>query len=483
MAGVNIELKKLYNQKGILKTMSSYCYSVVILTGPMLFLVSLITSISYLLFVYGIDETDRAVITSTISNTGMLSVAINSIFIMLIIRYVSDSIYEKAYSRILPSFYGGLVIMLSISNIIFFIWSFFLDFSLLYKLMIMGLINSFLTVWIQMSYVSILKNYKTIFLSYAIGFLSVYIFIHIFFKILNLNIVFSVIGSVFIGFTLMASLLMRVILKYCPMGKGSIFHFIRYFNIHPRLLIIGFCWMMGSLAHNIASFFGAYGVTLKGGLFYNTIYDWPAFLAYLTILPTTIYFYTFTETSFYEAYEEYFSLIVTDGIFKEIAVARDRMISIAITQIFKIGILQMIITITIVVAGSRLLPNMDAGMFGIFRILCIAYYFYALSNAVFILLLYFDDQESCFKVSIVFFLISVFLTIIINFNFGVVYFGISFVISTIISLVLILYFFKKFTSVLNFKIFCSQPVFPKKYTGLFIKLSDHLDKEPYNDKL
>ena len=477
MAGINIELKKIHNKKGYFNTLSTYLFSAVILTGPMLFLVSLLIFVEYLLISFGINDIERELVTVIISNCGMLSVAINSLFIMLIIRYVADCIYEKNYQRILPSFYGGLVIMLTISNIIFFIWSLFLDMTTIYKFIIMGLVNSFLTVWTQMSYVSILKNYKTIFLSYIIGFISIYASILIFYKLFKLNLLISALGAVFLGFTLMSTLLMRVILIYCPKGKGSIFHFIRYFNIHPKLLIIGFCWMMGSLGHNIVSFFGPYGVLLKGGFFYNSVYDWPAFLSYLTILPTTIYFYTFTETSFYTAYKEYFNLITTDGIFKEIEVARDKMISLAMSQIFKIAIIQMITTMIFVVAGSRILVSMDPGMFGIFRVLCIGYFFYAIANTIFILALYFDDQDTCFKVSILFFVLSLSLTAIINFNFGVIFFGISYVISSIITLFFILYRFLKFIGLLNFRIFCSQPVFFKPYTGCFIRLSDYLDKE------
>jgi len=476
MAGINIELKKLHDTKGLPGASLSYLYSGVIFAGPIIFLVSVIYGLHFLLVYLGVPDAERESVFIIVSNSGLFSVIVNSIFIMNAIRYVSDLIYDKEYTRILPSFYGVLLVTLVIANIITFIWSFFWELELLHKFIVIGLINAFIIVWTQMSYVNILKNYKMVFVGYIAGFITIFGFMYLFFVILGLDLIFSALASVYIGITLIAFLLMRTILRYLPRGNGSIFHFIRYFNIHPRLLAIGFLWISGSIGHIVVSFFGLYGFVLKGGFLYNSIYDWPAFLSFVTILPTTIYFYTFIESRFYEAYKEYFTLITTDGMYKEVKVARDRMISIAESELFKVSVFQMIFTIVFVIAGGRLLVNMNPAMFGVFRVLCIGYFVFGLANNVFLLSLYFDDQDTCFKASIIFFVSSIVSTVVFH-SLGVIFFGIGFTVASALTFVFILIKFRNHMQALNFRTFCSLPLFIKPHSGFFVELSDTLERK------
>ncbi len=79
------------------------------------------------------------------------------------------------------------------------------------------------------------------------------------------------------------------------------------------------------IVHNFLFWTSELGVRIGGTYIYAPTYDVPTFYAFLSIMPSMIMFMVSIETSFYDKYKKYYSLITGKGNFTDIENAKKDM--------------------------------------------------------------------------------------------------------------------------------------------------------------
>ena len=166
MAGIGFELKKLFVKKGILNSTKAYGYATVICAGPMLLGVLLLLCIMAICSFFGVAKNERELLVCMITYTLLASVTVSSFFSMVVTRYVADMLFEDKNEAILPSFWGSTVILMMVSSVLYGIFLIFSGATFLQGLLLFIFVNELSITWNAMSYLTAIKDYKGIFLSF-----------------------------------------------------------------------------------------------------------------------------------------------------------------------------------------------------------------------------------------------------------------------------------------------------------------------------
>ena len=163
MAGIGFELKKLFAKKGFFRSVRAFGYAAVICTGPMLLGVLLLLGIMFLCKVVGTSVQTRELLICMITYTLLASITVTSFFSMVVTRYTADMLYEEKKQAVLPSFWGSSVIMMCVGSVLYGIFLIFSGATLMQQLLCFVFFNELIIVWNAMSYLTAIKDYKSIF--------------------------------------------------------------------------------------------------------------------------------------------------------------------------------------------------------------------------------------------------------------------------------------------------------------------------------
>ncbi|MBR6646506.1 MAG: exopolysaccharide Pel transporter PelG, partial [Clostridia bacterium] len=308
MAGIGFELKKLFNKKGVLNSVKAYGYAAVICSGPTLLGVLLLLGIMYICRVVGLDSAKRELLICMITYTLLGSIIATSFFSLVITRFTADMLYEEKKSAVLPSFWGSSAIMMTVGSVL---WTIFLIFSganLICSLLMFIFFNEMIIVWNAMSYLTAIKDYKGIFLSYFVAVLVIFILGFVLSLLFKSHVIEVLLLSVTVGYGVMVIWNLVLLHKYFPKSDVGAFVFMEWIDEYLHLALTGLFVNVGMFAHLVIMWFSKVGVRVYG-LFYGAPqHDVPALLAFMTTLITTVNFVVSVEVNFYGKYRNHYSL-------------------------------------------------------------------------------------------------------------------------------------------------------------------------------
>ena len=226
MAGIGFSLKKLFLKKGLFGLCRAYGYAGLICAGPMILGVVLLVSVSFLSQLAGMSRHDRELLNCMLTYCLLASLTTTSIFNMTATRYVSDMLYEEKPERIIPSLYGSTSILLVGGCLI---WAVFLHFSgvlMVYKLLCLWFYAILIVVWMEMNYLTALKDYKVLVRDFAIS-LACGLLLALLMVLLRQVTITTLFLCVILAYGLLMTLYYRQLLKYFPRSEGSRFSFLR----------------------------------------------------------------------------------------------------------------------------------------------------------------------------------------------------------------------------------------------------------------
>ena len=469
MAGIGFELKKLFVHKGILGNLKAYGVAGIVCTGPMLLGILLLLVMRYIASLGGASVATQDALVAMITHTLIASLTISSIFLMVVTRYTADMLYTNEPEKILPSFYGSSAILLIIGSLGYGTFLALTTAPLAYKALCYILFCVLIVVWLQVSYITALKNYGRILLWFFIG-VVVSILSGFLFIIAQINTIIALLCALIIGYGTIMSGFFVLMHRYFPKGQGSPIAFLKWISRYPSLLFMGVFMSVGAFGHLVIAWFGPYG-RQAFGLFHDApLYDVPAFIAFLSVIPTTIGFVTSLEANFYPKYKHYFFLYNNGGTLKDIELAEMEMIQVLKKEIYYLAQKQFITTMLfIIVGGFLLLPSsmiLNETSLSIYRILCIGYGLYAIANSLFLILLYFADNKGAFLTSLVFMLTGIISTIALSYVNNN-YIGFGFLIGSFLMYLVAWLRMRYYLNSLQYHILCAQPVGVTKTDGIF----------------
>jgi len=479
VAGIGFELKKLFHKKGVLNTAKAYGYATVICAGPMLLGVILLLGIMALCTLFGTDTHTRELLICMITYTLLASVTVTSFFSMVVTRYVADMLFEDKNRAVLPAFWGSTVIMMAIGSILYGIFLVFSGATLTQGILCYILFAELIIVWNAMSFLTAIKDYKGIFLSFFTS-VAVSVLLGMLLLWLDFPTIESLLLAVTVGYGMMLTWNVILLHRYFPHTDFGAFTFLKWIDAFLPLALSGLFMNVGMFSHLVIMWFSDIRVHVNG-LFYGAPWhDVPALLAFMTALITTVNFVVSVEVNFYPKYRNHYSLYNDKGTISDIKQSEKEMLDTLKTEIFYTALKQLLFTAACIALGGYLLDLLPLGfneiMRGYFRTLCVAYGLYAIGNMLMLVLLYFTDYKGACFTTAIFAVATVVLTVISLF-FPYVYYGFGFLIAAMIFVIVTALRLDYFTKRLPYYILSVQPLVAEDRSGMFARLGVYLEEK------
>jgi uncharacterized membrane protein len=475
LAGIGFELKKLFGSKGFLGNVKAYAYAGLISIGPQLICVGMIITLQLILAKIDTPFADKELFIAGVVYAFIFSQIITSGFLMSVTRYISDMLYQERNEMVLASFYGLTALCLMIGGVAGFLFYYKSSIDIIFKLTSYILFMELIIMWTQTVYLSALKDYMKIIKSYMYGLLVTIASVLILYYFTKMRVIISFFIALDLGIFTVIVLLMISIKSYFDCKVKKYFDFLRYFDKFPSLFYISFFYTVALYSHNFIFWFSNIGVNIDNTFRFAPLYDVPVFFAFLTIMPAMVLFVVSIETSFYEKYRHYYSLITGNGNFKEISSAKKEMRLVLWQEIRYLMEIQLFFSALFLVLGIIYLPAV--GLAGtsvdIFAILILGAYCDIVMLILVLILLYFDDRKGALYTTIVFIILTVALTLYTK-SLGQGFYGFGFFIAAFISMIFAiarLFFYMKD---IDYYTYSSQPIVYKERKSIFYRFVNKL---------
>lgn len=459
MAGIGFELRKLYRQQGIVQNLKAYGYSTMTTVGPMMLCLILVFVQKMMMRMNKSSILQNELFLATIVYTFVFSIIVTSGLSLLVTRFIADSIYERKYSQIIAAYYGSLMVIVPISAIISAVFLFGLKEQIAYKIVAYIFFIEMIIIWMQNVFLSALKDYKRIFRSFLIAVSLSIVASYLFYYFSTWEpIVISLLGMN-IGFFVMIFLSSKHFHEVFPRDENlDYLQFLKILKKYPGAMITGVFIYSGVYIHNIVYWlFSDNNKKVLDKFLLMPTYDNLVFYAYLTVLPSLVFFVIIIETDFYEKFLAYYKNILNGGNYNQIQQAKKRMQEVIM---FKIGFLvelQLLFTTLSIAIGILVLPKIGFSFeeLDLFILLCFAYFFFIMMFLFLHLLMYFDDQNGILIISGTFIFLNGLLTYItMNLNLH----GMGMFIASFIGLILSFLRLQFISEKIDYFTFCPQPL-------------------------
>ena len=453
MAGIGFRLTKYFDEKNVWDNLKGSLYSTIISSGP--WLISVLSVFFVGLYAqHGLDRHDLYVFKCVISYTFAASLLLFGVFEMPLTRYLADRLYMSDISTFRGVFLNIVSFSVIISGILGFIFYSFFDWGILLKLTCISLLASILTIWSSMIFLSASKNYLKIVMSFVLGGATSFVLA------LAFGSKYGLIG--YISGYMLGQMFIAILLSQNVFSEYSDFEYfsleyLTYFSKYRKLVFVGMFYYLGIWVDKFIFWYSHVGDHIEGLFYTNQYYDTAMFLSYLTIVPSFAVFMVQVETDFYIKYSYFYRSIedkqnlnfLEDGIAEIAESLKKTIVSLIKIQTF-VSVLCWYFSNEIV--NFLYLPSL---MEPIFRYGVIGAYLQILFLISNIILLYFEEKKAVL-ISYFTFLVCNGLFSWISILLGVRYYGLGYVLSSFVTLVISFYFLNNTIRDINFKTFMSQ---------------------------
>lgn len=478
MAGIGFELRKLYEGKNPFLKVAAYQCASIVCSGPLLFSMFMLTAILFLTNAGFSSLPERNLLICLLTYSMIASLLVSAPFMLVINRYVADMIYEKRHARILPSFFGYSTLLMVLGGILYGIYLSCCGISLELRVLSLILFLELTVVWAEIPFLTAIRNYKGILLGFICSFI-LGTSLGAFLVIWGLPPVQSMIFGIVIGYGVMLTWYLVLLLRAFPQGEGSSFAFLRWLDRYPALSLIGILQVMGLFGHQALMWFSPLSEQVAPLLYWAPHYDVPTFLAFLTTLVTTISFTMTVEVRFYPKYRAYFDHLNKKGTKSDIDLAQKDMMHTLSRELYSTALKQCLVTALCIVLSSTLLPLLNLGltsdMIAIFQVLCIGYAFFAIGNMIMLIQLYFSGFRQAVISMILFACGSIAGTLCAIF-LGVLWYGYGFLLGAGFYCFSSWFLLERYMRNVGFRILSAQPIGKRLETGALFKLYETLQR-------
>ncbi len=414
MAGIGIELRKLFNESnGLFNNIKDLSFSVFVTVGSWLITVINLSVFNLIKNYYGAGDEIQVISLSTAAITYSFIFAqfILAPFHFIATRYVSDCIYLEKNDRIAGSYYGILRITTFLSVVVVLIYMYKSTLTDYYILTFVFLTTIITMLMVNMIYISLIKNFKMIMWSYAIGLIVSIMTMLLLFNYPEILIdITSPSYAEFVSYTLGMTTTCLIMTFYLLINiKGSYgspisnFEFLKYIKKYYSLVIIGICYVVASWIHVFLNRIYGDNITSFGKVLKITpSYDIATFLVFLFTIPSIVYFFIFVETKFSKICNEFYMMINTSGNFNEMKAVSKDMREILFESMYNNMKLQFFISFILTILSKRMILfyKMDSYITEYMRYLVYAAYCTIFLSMFIVILLYLDAKVEALFVAV-----------------------------------------------------------------------------------
>lgn len=306
-------------------------------------------------------------------------------------RFVADRIYEKRHEAVPGGVLTSVGLTAALALVVGTLFAFFARLPWSLKASAVLLYVVVCSIWMIMSYVSCLKAYRLVTVAFGAGMALSWALA------LGLARVtpFPLLGLVWgytAGHVLVFAVLALASVREMRGPWALSREFLGYLPRYPALLMAG---LLANLAIWVDKFviWGLHGEAVWGIFLFYPPYDIPAYLAYLTAIPSTAFFLIKVETLFAERYER-FTASLLDSPASVVTARREEMVRGLRDGLSQLLSFQGVITLVCLLAAPQILERLGLADCPtvLFRTLLVAAYcHFGFLHAV-IFLMYFDRR-------------------------------------------------------------------------------------------
>ena len=462
MAGIGIKLTKIYDKRSITSNIIGAGYSTAVTIAPMLLVITTLMLMEILLGFSDVSYYDRELFSCTVLYIFIFALLTASPFNAVLSRYMSDVIYKEQYEDILPCYYVGLFMNITLSALLgipFCLHEYFIGHvDVIYVFTgyfgYMALVLSFYT----MLYLSICKSYSRISLCFLIGMVTAFVLSWIMVKWLGWPTTFSMLIALSFGFILVASLEMATLRSYFHDNSKKYKEVLSYFKKYWQLVVTNFLYTLGLYIHNFVFWTTSMRMELVNTFVCNQPYDMATCLAMFTNISASVIFIARVEMHFHDRYK-FYSDAVTGGRRIDIENTKSRMFYQMAEEILNLVRVQFIISVIVFLIAIVILPQIGfAGLvMRIYPCLAAGYFIMFLMYSAIIFLYYFNDLTGAVMVSGGFCLGTLVFSILSTY-LNPIWFGLGLTIGALIGWCIVYSRFRWLQKNLDMHIFCNGHV-------------------------
>lgn len=456
MAGIGFVLRKLVKKQELSAYGAAFFHSMMASAGP--WIITILTLGSFFLLSRSLTASEQYIeFRVVILFNFAFSLVIAAPIANSATRYLADILYTEKYE-----FGSGLMI-----SMLVILFALALPFSFCYYTFFtrmtpdekfQAILNFVMvcSIWHVSIFISTLKYYKAVTLSFLIGMgLSLFAVLYLFAG----ATLAGMIGGFNIGLAFVLASLMAIVYAEYPPFVLRVFHVLDYLKKYWEIPIGFFFYAAGLWADKWIMWFAPESVVLPTLMRMYPDYDTATFVSYLTVIPSMALFLLNQETFFFEAYYQYFQGIQNEQNFHQIEKNKVKLKQTLLIVGRQLILTQLFITLSTIVFAPYIFDALGIGFiqFSIFRVGCLGACFQILSLFFMVLLQYFDDRRKVLYTQLIFFCSNILFTLLTLYG-GFSWYGYGFFGASLITFVVSLYFLENYVNNLEYNIFVKKNI-------------------------
>jgi polysaccharide biosynthesis protein PelG len=354
MAGIGFELRKLMRRDTLTGVARAYFYAGIISSGPMIlscFGILIIGTLSFAVVMPSVLITQFQVsvtymIACSLIVTGPLQLSFT--------RFVSDRLYEKRDDLVLPNYRAVQLVCTIVSGVLGTL-AMSIGFGqtpLAYRLLMIGGFVIVSNIWIAVIFLSSVKQYRQILLSFAVGYTAVVGLA----LALNHHGLAGLLGGFVAGHAILFLCLSTIVHRQYPCSRYISFEMFDRRYGYPSLAWVGLMFNLGVWIDKFIFWFSdVTGTRVVGWFHASVIYDIPVFLAYVCVMPAMAVFLVRIEADFAGYYDAFYDAVRTGATLQRINTMRDMMVRSVRAGLAEIVKVQIVMVLLMLAFGDALL--------------------------------------------------------------------------------------------------------------------------------
>ena len=355
MAGIGFELRKLLKKQSYAGLLEAYAYAGIIGSGPWILSIFGIMLVGVLSLGIVVPHVLIAQFTVTVTYLFMISLIITGIVQLSFTRFVADRLFLKDDAAVLPNFNGLVLFAAGVSLLLALPAALFLfpEQTVLYRILFVMGLAIMSSIWVATVFLTGMKQYRAILYVFMLGY-GVTVAAAMGFRYL-LNMEGLLLGFVLGHFVLLMGMIWLVYRSY-PSDRFIAFDIWQPGAMYRSLMATGFMFNLGIWVDKLMFWYHpATGQQVIGPLHASVIYDFPIFLAYISVIPGMAVFLVRIETDFVEYYNKFYEAVREGATLEYIERMRNHLVYYAQRGLFDIAKIQSISVFVLFVLGESLL--------------------------------------------------------------------------------------------------------------------------------
>lgn len=462
MAGIGFELRKIYSDDSVGRSVLGAMYSTLVTVGPTIIVVGTILLMYLVLEYSNVGYQDRELLSSTILYVFIFAVILTAPFNAIFSRYLADKIYCEQPKDILPSFFSGIAILSVLGTVI--------AAPIMLSLYFRGGVDPYYIfasylLWMEeifllfgMTYLYATKDYKVIALSFIFGMASALGISYLLHFVFGLETTRSILYGLTIGTFFAACLNGSYICYFFRDHSNNYSECLSYIKKFFPIFIANLLYFGGLYVHNFVFWTIPGRIVVAETYISMQPYDMATCLALFTDISTIIIFTVMAETKFHVKFQSY-TAALNGGTLKRIKKEKESMFFLLMKQISLIFGLQIIITILFYLLIKIFAPSFGFGgmTLEIYPSLAVAYLVIFLMYGNMVYLFYFNDNRGAFYTGFIFFVCGG-LGAWLSKDLSVAYYGLGILVGSIIGWTYTFFRIRYMEKHFEEHIFCKQKI-------------------------